>query len=85
MEHHIVLNMAKVVFFIDGVFISFCEGKFFCRFHSTGVSTSLRLLSKNSHTHACAIYAILIDTLFVPPCFTLGVLTKSTFESIKPI
>jgi len=55
-------------------------GQFFYIFHSIRVSTSLHLPSKNSHTCACAMYTILIDTLFVPPCITLGLHTKSTFE-----
>ncbi len=67
-------------FFIDGVLISFCEGKFMCVFHSTRACTSPCSPSKNSHTCACGMYAILIGTLFVPPYFTLGVHTKSTFE-----
>jgi hypothetical protein len=49
-------------FFIDGVFISFYGGKFLCMFHSIGVSTSSHLPSKNSHTYACVMYVISIDT-----------------------
>jgi hypothetical protein len=67
-------------FSIDGISISFCTRKFLCVFHSIRVSTSLHLPSKNSHTCACAMYAISIDILFVPPCLTPWIHPKSTFE-----
>jgi len=58
--------------FINGVLISFCGGKFLCMFMSNGVSTSFCSPSKKSHTHACVMYAISIDILFVPPMPCLG-------------
>ncbi len=79
MEHHTIPTVIEVVLLM-GFLYPFEGVSYLCMFHSTWVSTSFHLLSKNSHTCACAMYAILIDILFVPPCFTLEFHTKSTFE-----
>jgi hypothetical protein len=79
MEHHFIPSMVKVVFLLMGFLHPFVWASF-CVFHSTRVSTSPHSPSKTSHTYACAIYTIPINTLFMPPRLTLGIHTKSTFE-----
>jgi hypothetical protein len=68
--------MAKVVFFIDGVFTSFCGGKFKCVPLHWGFHITLLAFQELTHN----IYVISINTLFVPPCPILRIHTKSTFE-----
>jgi hypothetical protein len=64
-----------------GYLCSFVGAIFFVCSIPLGFSHHLTPLPRtHTHTCVCAMYAISIDILFVLPCLTSGVHTKSTFE-----